>query len=388
MTSAIHNAFRQRRGLPADTACIPPASHRFAASDPLPPRPQRPARILGIETSCDETAAAVVEDGRRILSNVVASQAQLHRRYGGVVPEIASRRHVEAILPTIDAALREADVRPEQVDAIAVTSGPGLFGSLLVGISAAKGLAFALHKPLIGVNHLEGHLYANLLTHPEIEPPYLCLIVSGGHTEILHVPEYGEYALVGRTLDDAAGEAFDKVARLLGLGYPGGPALERAANGGDPSALAFPRALRGEKGYDFSFSGIKTAALYAVRAFAARGEEVPLADFAASFQAAVVDMLVERAIRAVRDFGVNTLLLAGGVAANRTLQRRLAEACTAVGATLYYPPLELCTDNAAMIAAAGYFAWRKGRRSPLTLSASAHLPLAAARAAPPGATPR
>lgn len=336
-------------------------------------------RVLGIESSCDETAAAVVAGGRVILSSVVASQADLHRRYGGVVPEIASRRHVELILPAIDTALHQAGIGGADLDAVAVTYGPGLVGSLLVGLSAAKALAFALQKPLIAVNHLEGHLYANLLTHPDTAPPYVCLIVSGGHTEILYVPEYGEYTLMGRTRDDAAGEAFDKIARLLGLGYPGGPALERAAQGGDPEAFAFPRALRGEPGYDFSFSGLKTAGLYAWRDIEARRVPVPLADFAASFQEAVVDALVERAVRAARDRNVRTLLLAGGVAANRRLQQRLAESARAAGVDLYCPPPALCTDNAAMIAAAGYFAWQKGRLASFDLNAAPNLRLAGER---------
>lgn len=338
--------------------------------------------VLGIESSCDETAAAVVAGGRVILSSVVASQADLHRRYGGVVPEIASRRHVELILPTIDTALSQAGLSGSEVAAIAVTYGPGLVGSLLVGLSAAKALAFALQKPLIAVNHLEGHLYANLLTHPGAQPPYVCLIVSGGHTEILYVPEYGEYALMGRTRDDAAGEALDKIARLLGLGYPGGPALERAAQGGDREAFTFPRALRGEPGYDFSFSGLKTAGLYALREIEARRMPLPLADFAASFQEAVVDVLVERAVQAARDQQVRTLLLAGGVAANRRLQQRLAEAAQAAGIDLYYPPPALCTDNAAMIAAAGYFAWQKGRLAPSDLNAAPNLRLAGASITP------
>lgn len=332
-------------------------------------------RVLGIETSCDETAAAVVEDGRRILSNVVASQIPLHRRFGGVVPEVASRRHVEAILPVITEAMEVAGVGFDAIDGIAVTRGPGLVGSLLVGIAAAKALALAYGLPLIGVNHIEGHIYANFLQHPEVKPPLVCLTVSGGHTELFYVPETGVYEVMGRTLDDAAGEALDKVGRLLGLNYPAGPDLERLAEGGDPQAFHLPRALLGEAGYDFSFSGVKTAAMLALRALEQEGKDIPKADFAASLQAAVFDVLVERAVRAARERGVQTLLLSGGVAANRRLRRMMQEAAEPLGIDVFAPDVSLCTDNAAMIASAGYYRLERGETSPWSFTAAPGLRL-------------
>lgn len=330
--------------------------------------------ILGIETSCDETAAAVVEGGRRIRSNVIASQMELHQRFGGVVPEIASRRHVELILPVIDQALRQAGVTLADVDAVAVTQGPGLVGSLLVGISAAKALAFARRLPLIGVNHIEGHIYANFLAHPELEPPLVCLTVSGGHTVLFYVPRFGEYEVLGTTRDDAAGEALDKVARILGLGYPGGPAIDRLARGRDPRKVDFPRAMLDE-GYEFSFSGLKTAAVQRLERARRQGEDVDVADFAAAFQEAVVDVLVTKALRAAREKGVRRLIISGGVAANSRLRERLLVEGRAAGLEVYWPPLELCTDNAAMIAAAGYFRLQAGERSPLSLNAEPNLRL-------------
>lgn len=332
-------------------------------------------RVLGIETSCDETAAAVVEDGRRILSNVVASQIPLHRRFGGVVPEVASRRHVEAILPVITEAMEVAGVGFDAIDGIAVTRGPGLVGSLLVGIAAAKALSLAYGLPLIGVNHIEGHIYANFLQHPEVKPPLVCLTVSGGHTELFYVPETGVYEVMGRTLDDAAGEALDKVGRLLGLNYPAGPDLERLAEGGDPQAFHLPRALLGEAGYDFSFSGVKTAAMLALRALEQEGKDIPKADFAASLQAAVFDVLVERAVRAARERGVQTLLLSGGVAANRRLRRMMQEAAEPLGIDVFAPDVSLCTDNAAMIASAGYYRLERGETSPWSFTAAPGLRL-------------
>ncbi len=340
--------------------------------------------ILGIETSCDETAAAVIAGGRHILSNVVASQEEIHRKYGGVFPEMASRAHIETIIPVIDEALDSAGVTWDDLAAIAVTYGPGLAGALLVGVNTAKGLALARDLPLIGVNHLEGHIYANWLVTGErprpFEPrwPLLVLIVSGGHTELVLVRDHGEYEVLGRTLDDAAGEAFDKVARMLGLGYPGGPAIQRVAGGGRPNAFRFPRAwLPGT--YNFSFSGLKTAVLREVEAYkpkpaneANRGlpprlvREMPIADIAASFQEAVVDVLVEKTARAAEEWGVEQVLISGGVSANQRLRERMVERL--VGREVYFPPLFLCTDNAAMIAAAGYWAgWRLGRRSGLDL---------------------
>ena len=316
--------------------------------------------ILGIETSCDETGAAVVADGRRILSNVVASQEDIHRKYGGVFPEVASRQQVRAIVPVVEEAMAQAKASWVDLTAIAVTHGPGLAGSLLVGLNAAKGLALAQNLPLVGVNHLEGHIYANWIDAPEPQFPLLCLIVSGGHTELILMREHGRYELLGSTRDDAAGEAFDKVARLLGLSYPGGPAIQRAAERGDPSAVALPRAwLRG--GYDFSFSGLKTAVLRLTQGAA---PSVGVGDMAASFQEAVVDVLAEKTALAAQEHEVHEVLLAGGVAANRLLRERMVER---LQSPVRYPPVWLCTDNGAMIAAAGYFAFQGGRRSGLDL---------------------
>lgn len=327
-------------------------------------------KVLGVETSCDETAAAVVEEGRRILSNVVASQVDLHRQYGGVFPEVASRQHVLAIVPVIREAMDKAQVGWTDLSAVAVTYGPGLAGSLLVGVNTAKAIAWARDLPLVGVNHLEGHIYANwLLTGPEPTPPpalpTLALIVSGGHTELVLVRDHGAYWRLGGTLDDAAGEAFDKVARLLGLGYPGGPAIQEAAQEGDPTAFRFPRAHLGGS-YDFSFSGLKTAVLRTVEELKQKGHPrfLPVADLAASFQAAVVDILVEKAARAAEAFRVQEMLLAGGVAANAFLR---AEAQRRIPVPVRIAPPFLCTDNAAMVAAAGYFAYQSGRRAGLDL---------------------
>ena len=316
-------------------------------------------RILGIETSCDETAAAVVEDGRRILSNVVASQIEIHRRYGGVFPEVASRQHVLSILPVIEEAMAGLDW--DELDAIAVTYGPGLAGSLLVGVNAAKGLALGRGLPLLGINHIEAHIYANWLTGNEIAFPALCLVVSGGHTELILMSDHGQYRRLGGTIDDAAGEAFDKVGRLLGLEYPGGPAIERTAQYGDPTAFKLPRAWLGDS-YNFSFSGLKTAVLRIVKKYESQGklQRLPLADLAASFQAAVVDVLVEKARRAAQECGARQILLAGGVAANKTLRREMAQRSAL---PVLCPPIPLCTDNAAMVASAAYFRFQAGYRS-------------------------
>ncbi len=306
-------------------------------------------KVLGIETSCDETAAAVVEDGHKILSSVVASQADLHARFGGVVPEIASRAHVELVNPVITEALVEAGVALDDVDAVAACHGPGLAGALLVGVSAAKALAFASDRPYVGVNHLEAHLYASWLEEPDLRFPVAVLVVSGGHTLLVVVEDHGRYRVMGETVDDAAGEAFDKVARLLGLGYPGGPAVDRVAVRGDRAAVAFPRPMLGE-GFDFSFSGLKTAVLYHLR----REPSADVADVAASFQEAVVDVLVAKLTAVAEQAGATAMVIGGGVAANSRLRERVVEAALASGRRAVVPQMSLCTDNAAMIAALAY----------------------------------
>ena len=329
-------------------------------------------RVLGLETSCDETAAAVVQDGREILSSVVASQVDIPQAFGGVVPEVASRQHVLAIIPTIERALAQAGVTWDDLDCVAPTRGPGLVGALLVGLNAGKGIAFARDLPLVGVNHLEWHIYANWLTGARIEFPVVCLIVSGAHSDLVMMTDHLTYRLLGRTRDDAAGEAFDKVARLLGLGYPGGPAVQKLAAQGDPSKLTLPRAWLGDT-YDFSFSGLKTAVLRVVEGLDA-GEHPGLtrADIAASFQEAVVDVLVTKTQRAAEEFGVSQVLLAGGVAANALLR---SEMDRRIGKAVIYPPLSLCTDNAAMIAAAGHYRFVAGHRSDFDLDATPNLGL-------------
>jgi N6-L-threonylcarbamoyladenine synthase len=318
--------------------------------------------ILGIETSCDETAAAVVTDAHHVLSSVVSSQVDIHARYGGVVPEIASRAHVDLLTPVVAQALVEAGVEDHQIDAVAATVGPGLIGSLLVGVSAAKALALVWDVPFIGVNHLEAHLYAAFLDDPAIELPVVFLLVSGGHTMLVHMEGHGQYRLLGQTIDDAAGEAFDKVARYLGLGYPGGPAIDRIAVEGDPQAIRFPRAIM-DDGYDFSFSGLKTAVINHVR----KHPEVSTPDVAASFQEAVVDVLVTKARRAAADVGARGLCLGGGVAANSLLRERFLDACVEEGIHAYVPSRAMCTDNAAMVAAAGH--WRLLQDGPTPLDA-------------------
>ena len=377
----------------------------------------KPTYILAIESSCDETAAAVVRNGREVLSNIISSQIALHTLYGGVVPEIASRKHIEKINPVITEALAKANMTLDQMDAIAVTYGPGLVGSLLVGVAEAKAIAYAAGKPLIGVHHIEGHVSANYISHPELEPPFLCLVVSGGHTHIVMVEDYGTYRIIGRTHDDAAGEAYDKIARAIGLGYPGGPKVDALSKQGDPEAIAFPRAHIEDCPYDFSFSGLKSAVLNYINiekmklrdaaknnAAAADAEEasetgrkaaeltrhgVPTggdaegtescpdvfsdgttkADLAASFQAAVVDVLVTRTIAAAKAEGVTTVAIAGGVASNSALRNRMREVGEANGMKVLYPEPVLCTDNAAMIGAAAYYEYLRGNVADLTLNA-------------------
>lgn len=330
--------------------------------------------ILGIESSCDETAAAVVKNGREVLSNIISSQIVIHRKFGGVVPEIASRKHIENIMPVIDAALREANVSLEQIDAVAVTYGPGLVGALLVGLSAAKSLAWAADKPLIGVNHLEGHVFANFLADEDLKPPFMALVVSGGHTALLKVTGYNSFELLGQTRDDAAGEAFDKIARVMGLPYPGGPEIERLAMGGNDEAMHFPLAKL-DKPYEFSFSGLKSAVINYLHNQEQAGREVNRSDVAASFQRAVVDALVKQAVQAMQAMGYQKIVLAGGVSANKTLQNTLAQAMEGIGAQLVHPTPILCTDNAVMIACRGYFMYQVGIKSPLDLNAVPSLKL-------------
>jgi tRNA N6-adenosine threonylcarbamoyltransferase len=332
-------------------------------------------KVLGIETSCDETAVAVVEDGRSILTNLISSQAALHERFGGVVPEVASRAHLENINPLLTMALADAGIWFGDLDAVAVTVGPGLVGALLVGLAAAKAVAVALDVPFIGVNHMEGHIYANMLEHGPVEGPFVTFLVSGGHTMLVHVPEPHVYEVLGQTLDDAAGEAFDKIARFLGLGYPGGPALDALAGSGDRDAIRFPRALAGSGTYDFSLSGLKTAVVRHMKAERAAGREPLLADVAASFQEAVVEVQVDKTIAAALDKDVRTILLGGGVVANTRLRELMEERAGQLDLELRIPSPQLCTDNAAMIAAAGYFRLIRGERTDLEVGASPSLPL-------------
>ena len=332
-------------------------------------------RILAIESSCDETAAAVVRNGREVLSNVISSQIDLHTLYGGVVPEIASRKHIERINQVIEEALSTAGVSLAQTDAVAVTYGPGLVGALLVGVAEAKAIAYAAGKPLVGVHHIEGHIAANFIEHPELEPPFLSLVVSGGHTHLVRVEDYGVFTILGRTRDDAAGEAFDKVARAIGLGYPGGPKIDRVAREGDPEAIAFPRTHMEDAPYDFSFSGLKSAVLNYINGCQMKGQEYRQADIAASFQKAVTDVLVGNAMRAVEEYHADRFAIAGGVAANSALRQAMKEACEERGVKLYYPSPVYCTDNAAMIGVAGYYEYQKGVRHGLDLNAIPNLRL-------------
>ena len=331
--------------------------------------------ILTIESSCDETAASVVKNGRTVLSNVISSQIATHTVYGGVVPEIASREHIKAINYVIERALSEANVTLEDITAIGVTYGPGLVGALLVGVAEAKAIAYASHKPLIGVHHIEGHVSANFIENPDLEPPFVCLIVSGGHTHLVIVKGYGEFEIIGRTRDDAAGEAFDKVARAVGLGYPGGPKVDKAAKEGNSHAMEFPRAKVADSPYDFSFSGLKSAVLNYINHAKMTGEEIYVPDLVASFQNAVVDVLVSRAITAAKEYGYKKLAIAGGVASNSALRAAMKEACDKNGITFYHPSPIFCTDNAAMIGVAAYYEYIKGNRSGWDLNAVPNLKL-------------
>lgn len=331
--------------------------------------------ILGVETSCDETSSAVLVDGIELRSNIIASQIEIHQKFGGVVPEVASRKHLENINPVIIEALDKAGISLKEISAVAVTYGPGLVGALLVGVAAAKALAYALDIPLIGVNHLEGHICANFLAWPDLEFPLLCLVVSGGHTDLVFLPRRGEYQLLGRTRDDAAGEAFDKIARSMGLGYPGGPLVDKLAREGNPEAVKFPRAFLEEGSLDFSFSGLKSAVLNYLNRSKMLNEEINKADLAASFQRAVVEVLVDKTIAAAKRTGVKTIMMAGGVAANSELRELLGKRALEAGCKVVFPPLNLCTDNAAMIACAGYYKYLKGDFAPLTLNAVPGLPL-------------
>lgn len=331
--------------------------------------------ILAIETSCDETAAAVVRNGREVLSNIISSQIDLHTLYGGVVPEIASRKHIEKINQVAGEALREAGRKLSDMDAIAVTYGPGLVGALLVGVSAAKAISFASGIPLIGVHHIEGHISANYIENKELEPPFVCLVVSGGHSHLVVVRDYGEYEILGRTRDDAAGEAFDKVARAIGLGYPGGPKIDKVSKEGNPEAISFPRAKVGDSDYDFSFSGLKSAVLNYLNSCEMKGIAICQADVAASFQKAVVDVLVEHSIHAVAETGMKKFAIAGGVASNSALRSALEKECQKQGIAFYHPSPILCTDNAAMIGAAAYYEYQRGVRHGYDLNAVPNLKL-------------
>lgn len=331
--------------------------------------------ILAIESSCDETAAAVVKNGREVCSNVISSQIALHTLYGGVVPEIASRKHIEKINQVVREALVQADYTLSQMDAVAVTCGPGLVGALLVGVSMAKALSFAADIPLIGVHHIEGHISANYIENKDLEPPFLCLVVSGGHTHLVRVCDYGEYEILGRTRDDAAGEAFDKVARAIGLGYPGGPKIDKVSREGNPDAIHFPRAKVDEADLDFSFSGLKSAVLNYLNDCHMKGIPVCQADVAASFQKAVIDVLVEHSMTAVQRYGAKRFAIAGGVASNTGLRAALAAACEERGVRFYHPSPILCTDNAAMIGAAAYYEYRRGVRHGYDLNAIPNLRL-------------
>lgn len=332
-------------------------------------------KILAIESSCDETAAAVVVNGRDVKSNVISSQIALHTLYGGVVPEIASRKHIEKINQVITQALSDAEVTLDDIDAIGVTYGPGLVGALLVGVAEAKAISYAKNIPLVGVHHIEGHISANYIENKELEPPFICLVVSGGHTHLVKVLDYGKYEILGRTRDDAAGEAFDKVARAIGLGYPGGPKIEKAAKDGNPHAIEFPRAKIEDGPYDFSFSGLKSSVLNYLNVCTMKGIEIVHADVAASFQKAVTDVLIGNAMRAVEEYGMDKFAIAGGVASNGALREGMREACAQRGIGFYHPSPIFCTDNAAMIGVAAYYDFVNGKRDGLDLNAIPNLKL-------------
>ena len=332
-------------------------------------------KILAIESSCDETAAAVVVNGRDMRSNVISSQIDLHTLYGGVVPELASRKHIEKINQVIAQALSDAHMTLDDMDAIAVTYGPGLVGALLVGVAEAKAISYARNLPLVGVHHIEGHISANYIENKDLEPHFICLVVSGGHTHLVKVTDYGKYEILGRTRDDAAGEAFDKVARAIGLGYPGGPKIEKVTHEGNPNAIVFPRAKVGDGVYDFSFSGLKSAVLNYLNGCNMKGETIHQADVAASFQQAVTDVLVGHAEHAIEEFGMNRFAIAGGVASNGVIRSAMAEMCERKGVGFYHPSPILCTDNAAMIGAAAYYDFIAGKRAGLDLNAVPNLKL-------------
>ncbi len=331
--------------------------------------------ILAIETSCDETAASVVKNCREVLSNVIYTQIALHTQFGGVVPEIASRKHIEKINQVIEQALEEAKVTLQDITAVAVTCGPGLVGALLVGVAEAKAISFAAGLPVVGVHHISGHISANYIEHKELEPPFVCLVASGGHSHLVVVKDYGRYEIIGRTRDDAAGEAFDKVARAIGLGYPGGPKIDRLSGEGNPDAIPFPRARVADNEYDFSFSGLKSSVLNYLNSCRMKGEEVNQADVAASFQKAVIDVLVEHSLHAVKAFGYDKFAIAGGVAANSSLRAAFEQECGKRGITFYYPSPVFCTDNAAMIGVAGYYEYMRGVRDGYDLNAVPNMPL-------------
>ncbi len=331
--------------------------------------------ILGIESSCDETAASVVKNGREVLSNVISSQIDLHTLYGGVVPEIASRKHIERINQVIEEALTTANMTLDDLDAIGVTYGPGLVGALLVGVAEAKAISYAKKLPLVGVHHIEGHISANYIENPDLEPPFVCLVVSGGHTHLVVVRDYGKYEILGRTRDDAAGEAFDKVARAIGLGYPGGPKIDKISKEGNPEAIAFPRPKFEDSPYDFSFSGLKSAVLNYLNGCQMKGVEINRADVAASFQKAVCDVLVEHAMIAVKESDLNKFAIAGGVASNSALRAAFEKACAERQIEFYHPSPIFCTDNAAMIGSAAYYEFIAGKRDGLDLNAVPNLKL-------------
>ena len=331
--------------------------------------------ILSIESSCDETSAAIVKDGREVLSNIISSQIETHKQYGGVVPEVASRMHIEVINEVVTDALKEANVTLEDIDAIGVTYGPGLVGALLVGLQYAKGLSYSLKKPLVGVNHIEGHICANYIEHKDLKPPFVSLVVSGGHTFIVHVKDYGEYDVIGQTRDDAAGEAYDKVARALGLGYPGGPKIDKLAKEGNENAIEFPKANFHDETLDFSFSGVKSAVLNYLNKCKMQNVEINKADVAASFQKAVIDVLKQNVLKTCRQKNVDKIAIAGGVASNSALRETLIKEASKEGIKVLFPSQVLCTDNAAMIGSAAYFNYIRGLEAPLNINAKPNLKL-------------